>query len=355
MPREDVQVFVDGGVGRLRLNRPEALHALTLEMCRKMTAALLAWRDDPAVRLVMIDHAEGRGFCAGGDVRSLYDSVQAGDGEALRFFYEEYRLDHLLFAYPKPTVAVMDGVVMGGGCGVAMPCRYRIATERTALAMPETAIGLFPDVGGGWFLSRLPSCAGAWMALTGARVRAADCLLLGLATDYVAAADLERLKAQIIAEPEAVETRLAELDADAGQPEFATVEDRVRRAFGADTVEEILERLSDEGEWGEAQAKAMAGRSPLLMKVALRQLQEGARKAGFADEMAMEFRMVSRVIMSPDFTEGVRAVIVDKDNAPRWRPAALAQVTPQMVEAVFAPLPAGQEWTPLPQLQGDRT
>lgn len=345
----EVIIRIEGGVGRLTLNRPAALHALTIDMVHAMTKALLAWQDDPAVKLVMLDHSTGRGFCAGGDVRYLYDSMKAGDGKAIRFFHDEYQLDHLLFAYPKPTVVFMDGLVMGGGSGIAMPCRYRIATERTIFAMPETGIGLFPDVGASRFLPPLPGHAGVWMALTGARAKAADCLLFGLATDFVHAEDLERLKAAILADPDAIETLLVEVEADEGRPEFAALEDQVSRTYCGDRVENILIRLEEEGDWGVAQIAAIRSKSPLLSKIAFRQLKEGATKTAFADNMTMEFRMVSRVIETHDFTEGVRAVIVDKDNQPKWSPATLEEVTTEMVEAVFAPLPADQEWKPLAQ------
>jgi len=184
---EEVLCRVEGKVGRITLNRPQAIHALTTNMCRLMTCALLSWRDDPSVELVLLDHSGERGFCAGGDIRMLAESG-ADDGRLAReFFFTEYRLNHLLFEYPKPTVALMDGITMGGGVGLAMPCRYRVATERTTFAMPETGIGLFPDVGGGWYLSRMPDHMGLWLALTGARIKAADCELLDIATDTIGA------------------------------------------------------------------------------------------------------------------------------------------------------------------------
>ena len=167
---DDTLTYIDGRAGRLRLNRPKALHALNLPMVRQMTRALLDWRHDRAVRLVIIDHAEGRGFCAGGDVVSIAQSAQ-GQSEAGRaFFFEEYRLNHLMYTYAKPGVVFMDGITMGGGVGISQPCRYRVATENTRFAMPETTIGLFPDVGGGWYLSRLPGRSGVFLALTGARL-----------------------------------------------------------------------------------------------------------------------------------------------------------------------------------------
>ena len=180
----DVLTFIEGKVGRIRLNRPKALHALNTAMCEAILAALTEWRTDPAVEAVLIDHAEGRGFCAGGDIRMLAESGAQDGAEARAFFHTEYRMNHALFTYAKPTIAFMDGITMGGGVGLACPCDFRIATENTKLAMPETGIGLFPDVGGGWYLSRLPGRVGQFMALTGYRADGADCLALGLATHY---------------------------------------------------------------------------------------------------------------------------------------------------------------------------
>ncbi len=195
MSETDVIVAVEGRVGRLTLNRPSALNALSLDMLKAMTRALVRWCDDPAVQAVLIDHAGDRGFCAGGDIREAAEGAK-GDGQAARaFFHAEYQLNALLFAYPKAVMSIMDGVTMGGGVGIARPALYRIATERTLFAMPEAAIGLFPDVGAGWYLSRLPGCEGLWIALTGARLGPADCLLLGLATDYVPSARIPALKA----------------------------------------------------------------------------------------------------------------------------------------------------------------
>jgi enoyl-CoA hydratase len=317
-------------------------------MCRIMIEALQAWRDDPGVKLVLLDHAGERGFCAGGDIRMLAESG-AADGRAARaFFYTEYQLNHLMFEYPKPVVAVIDGITMGGGVGISLPARYRVATERTTFAMPETGIGLFPDVGGGWHLPRMPGRFGLWLALTGARIKAADCELLGIATDFIESAKVEAFKAALIADPAAVETLLTEYEGDAGRPPLAAHQDQVNHLFGADSVEAIVEALEREGsDWARAQLGVLATKSPQTLKVAFRQLAEGARMTTFADNMRMEFRVAARVVQRHDFLEGVRAVIVDKDNAPRWNPASLADMTPAMLDEIFAPLPADQEWSPL--------
>jgi len=348
MSEPEVLTRVEGRVGRITLNRPKALHALTTAMCQAMTEALLAWRDDPAVELVLLDHSGERGFCAGGDIRMLAESG-AGDGYLARqFFFVEYRLNHLLFEYPKPVLAVMDGVTMGGGVGLSMPARYRVATERTTFAMPETGIGLFPDVGGGWYLPRMPGHAGLWLALTGARIKAADCELLGIATDFVESGRIEDLKAAVLADPAAVETLLTEFEGDAGRPPFAEHQDQVDHLFGKDSVEAILAALEAEGsDWSKAQLAILATKSPQTMKVAVRQLRLGAAAASFADNMRMEYRIGARVVRMPDFLEGVRAVIVDKDNHPKWNPPTVSGVGEATLDAIFAPLPAAEEWSPL--------
>jgi len=346
---------VEAGVGRLTLNRPAALHALNEAMCRTMIEALLAWRDDPTVHAVLIDHAGERGFCAGGDIRMLAESG-AGDGAAARrFFFVEYQLNALLFDYPKPVLTIMDGVTMGGGVGLAMPSRYRVATERTNFAMPETGIGLFPDVGGGWHLPRLPGQTGMWLALTGARLRGADCLALGIATHFVESGRVAELKDLLLsAHPhlrgdERIENALRSLESDPGPAPIAARRADIDRLFGGDSVEAIFAALAaDPSDWAKAQLEVLKTKSPQTLKVAFRQLRQGAAMASFADEMAVEYRIGARVVQRPDFIEGVRAVIVDKDNAPRWSPATLGGVTEAMLDAIFAPLPAEEEWWALP-------
>jgi len=348
---EEVLVRIDGKVGRLTLNRPQALHALTTNMCRILTEALLAWKDDPAIELVLIDHSGERGFCAGGDIRMLAESG-AGDGAAAReFFFTEYRLNHLLFEYRKPLVVIMDGITMGGGVGLAGPATYRVATERTTFAMPETGIGLFPDVGGGWFLPRMPGHIGLWLALTGARIKAADCELVGMATDFMESGKVEAFKTALVADPQAVETLLTEYEGDAGRPPLAIHQDEIDRLFGADSVEAILAGLEAAGtDWSKEQLKALATKSPQTLKVAFRQLALGGQAKTFAENMAMEYRIGARVVQRRDFLEGVRAVIVEKDNAPKWSPATVSEVSDALLDEIFAPLASAQEWSPLPGL-----
>ncbi len=344
---DDILISGEGPVAYLRLNRPKALHALNLPMCEAITAALADWRADTAIEAIILDHAEGRGFCAGGDIRMLADSG-AGDGsDARAFFATEYRMNHRLFTYAKPIVAVMDGITMGGGVGIALPCRYRVATENTKLAMPETGIGLFPDVGGGWYLSRLPGRIGQYLALTGHRLNGAECLALGLATHYLTADRLDEAKTRIAADPQAIDATLDALAAPAPDAPLLAHRDAIDRLFAADDLETILAALdADGGDWAQVQRTTLATRSPQAMKVSLKLLLDGAQMPTFEDEMRQEYAVAIHVVQRPDFAEGVRALIVDKDNAPRWNPATPAEVSDHMIDRIFAPLPAGEEWTP---------
>ena len=344
----DMLIRREGSAGFLSLNRPKALHALTQEMDHAMTAALREWRDDPQVHSIIIDHAEGRGFCAGGDIAFLRNSALSDGGVSGRkFFYEEYQLNHLLFTFPKPVVAFMDGITMGGGVGISQPAKFRVATENTRFAMPETGIGLFPDVGGGWHLSRLPGRIGQFLALTGARLDGAECHWTGLATHYLPHEALAEAKQRIAHghEPGGV------LSALAVSPPHARIEDnaaQIARHFASDRYEDILASLeTDDSDWAAKELATLHTKSPQTCKVALRQLHDSLLCPEFAANMAMEYRIASRVLIRPDFAEGVRAVIVDKDNAPRWDPATPEGVTNAMIDSIFAPLPAQEEWNPL--------
>jgi enoyl-CoA hydratase len=344
----EVVVHREGATGVLSLNRPKAIHALTAEMVHAMTAALLEWRDDPSIKLVIIDHAEGRGFCSGGDINLLRDSALNDEGKAgRRFFYEEYQLNHLIYSYPKPVASFMDGITMGGGVGISQPAQFRVATENTRFAMPETGIGLFPDVGGGWFLSRLKGRLGQFLGLTGARLDGAECLWAGLATHYLPAASLVEVKARLAA-GEAPEAVLGGVSAEVPPARLAENADSIARHFASDRYEDILASLAaDDGEWAQKELATLHAKSPQTCKVALRQLAESFKLDDFEDNMAMEYRIASRVLTRPDFAEGVRAVIVDKDNAPQWNPATPEGVTKELVDSIFAPLPADEEWKPL--------
>ena len=345
---EDVNIHTHGHAGHISLNRPKALHALTLDMCHAMSAALSGWTDDAAVEAVILDHAEGRGFCAGGDINLLRHSALNDDGVSGRkFFHDEYQLNHQMFAYAKPIVAFMDGITMGGGVGIALPCQYRVATEHTRFAMPETGIGLFPDVGGGWHLSRLGGRLGQFLALTGARLDGAECVWAGIATHYLDTADLAEAKSRIAAghEPGQVLSALAKTPPE---PRIESNAAAIKKHFASDRYEDILASLeADDSEWAAKELATLRTKSPQTCKVALRQLADSAKLGSFADNMVMEYRIASRVLTRPDFAEGVRAVIVDKTNDPAWDPATPEGVSEELLDQIFAPLPEGEEWVPL--------
>lgn len=343
----EVLTTVEGPVGRIRLNRPKALHALTTAMCQAVLDALEAWRTDDVVRCVVIDHAEGRGFCAGGDIRMLADSGAKDGAEARAFFHTEYRMNHRLFTYAKDSVAFMDGITMGGGVGLSQPCKHRIATENTRFAMPETGIGLFPDVGGGWYLSRLPGRVGQYLALTGYRLDGAECHALGLATHYLPSERVEEAKRRIVAAPEAIAATLDTLSAAPGAAKLLAHREAIDRLFASDRLEEVFAALeAEESEFAGDTLATLRTKSPQTMKVSLKLLLDGATMATFEDEMRQEYAVGSRVVQRYDFLEGVRAVIVDKDNAPRWQPATPEGVSDHVIDQIFAPLPDGQAWTP---------
>jgi enoyl-CoA hydratase len=345
----DVLISRDGAVGRIRLNRPKAIHALTKAMCETMSEALLGWRDDAAVEAVVIDHAEGRGFCAGGDVVMLARSGAADGVDAAAFFAAEYRLNHLLFTYPKPTVAIIDGITMGGGVGISLPCTYRVATENTRFAMPETGIGLFPDVGGGWYLSRLTGRVGQFMALTGARLDGAECHYLGLATHYVASADLPALIDRIVKAPGRIAGSLGGAESKPPEARIAANEALIARLFASDSLEEVIAALEADGDWAHSELATIRTKSPLSCKVSLRLLAEGASRPDFAAEMTAEYALAVRVVRTHDFIEGVRALLIDKDNRPDWQPATPEAVTEAMIDELFAPLSTSERWTPFPE------
>ncbi|MEM1106158.1 MAG: enoyl-CoA hydratase/isomerase family protein [Pseudomonadota bacterium] len=343
---QNVLISAAGGVGRITLNRAAALHALTLPMCEAILAALKAWRSDASVHLVMIDHADGtRGFCAGGDIRMLAESG-AGDGAKARaFFAAEYRMNVEIARFPKPVLALMDGVTMGGGVGLSVHGSHQVATERTVFAMPETGIGLFPDVGGGWFLPRLRGHLGTWLALTGARLKGGDVAAAHIASHFLPSELLPNLKKQVLEADFSggAAEMLGEILSRASHPvppgAFEPHLETIEETFSAPTAEEIAAALAAHpSPWAQVQYSQLAAKSPETVKVALRQLQIGAALERFEDNMAMEYRIGWRKVQSADFLEGVRAVILDKDNSPKWSPETLEAVSQAQVEAYFAPL-----------------
>jgi enoyl-CoA hydratase len=335
----------EGAAGVVTLNRPQALNALTLGMVRGLAAALDAWQEEPGVTRIIIEGAGEKAFCAGGDIRAIHDLGRAGrQEEALAFWREEYLLNARIKDYPKPYVALIDGIVMGGGVGVSLHGSHVVAGERFLFAMPEVGIGFFPDVGATWMLPRLPGAYGRFIALTGERIRQADAVALGLAGAAVASQDMPALKARLIAgEPvdEAIRTFARQLPPGPLMAEASLI----GQCFSADTVESVLERLDAHAARGSAFARGAAAtmrtKSPMSLCIAHEQMKRGSRMS-FAEAMRTEFRIVSRICYGADFCEGVRATIIDKDGAPRWSPGALADVDPAEVARHFAPL-AGDE------------
>jgi enoyl-CoA hydratase len=330
-----------GAAGVITLNRPRQLNALTLGMVRAVRDAFEVWRDDASITRIIIQGAGGRAFCAGGDIRALHDLGRAGRIDEQRMFWrEEYTLNHMLKTYPKPIVALIDGIVMGGGVGLAFHGSHRVATEKLTFAMPEVGIGFFPDVGASWLLPRLPGHAGRYLALTGARIGQGDALALGLATHGVESAALAGVYGALVG-GEDIEAVLAAAPGHSTPPKLIDHAKIVDEAFAEDALTAIMARLGQFALGGSHFAaetlEAMRTKSPTSMAIALEQMRRGGDMR-FAEVMRMEFRIVSRIAEGHDFYEGVRAVIIDKDNAPAWKPTVVEQLDPRAIAAHFAPL-----------------
>ena len=339
-PQSDILFERRGAAGIVRLNRPQALNAVTHEMVRALARQLAAWASDAAVTRVIITAAGERAFSAGGDIRALYELGRAGrQAEMLTFWRDEYPLNAYIKRFPKPYVALIDGLVMGGGVGISIHGSHRVAGDRFSFAMPEVGIGFFPDVGATWFLPRMPGELGTWCALTGDRLKSADAVAAGIATHHVRSERFADL-ADALCGNVPVDAVLGAFAEPAGQG--TAYRGPIDRLFAGDRVEDILAKLEAEtGEWAVKTAAAIRTKSPLSLKIALAQVRRG-RDWSFGDCMRAEFRIVSRIVYGHDFYEGVRAVIVDKDNVPRWRPAVLADAADADVERHFASLGADE-------------
>lgn len=333
----DILIRADRGVGRITLNRPRAINALSDDMLREMGAALTRWATDPQVRVVLLDGAGERGLCAGGDIRSIHQAIQAGTTGPIDFWREEYQVNALIANYPKPYVAVMDGLVMGGGVGVSAHGSVRVVTERTAIGMPEVSIGFIPDVGGTYLLSRAPGELGTHLALTAGRIGAADAILCGLADQYLPSAALAEL-ADLPAEELLVQIAGRAETPPAGQ--LAADREWIDSCYAADSVEQILDNLTGSGHpAAEAAAKEIQAKAPTAVKVTLRALRQARELATVEDCLNLEHTLVSRFLTAPDLGEGIRAAVIDKDRNPSWRPATLAEVDEAAVAEYFVPLP----------------
>lgn len=354
---QDVIAEVRGQVGCITLNRPKALNALSLPMIRALTQALLSWRDDPRLKVVAVRGSSKHGvfgaFCAGGDLRFFHQAALAGNPELEDFFTEEYALNHLVHNYPKPYLAFMDGVVMGGGMGISQGARVRLVTEQTRMAMPETLIGLFPDVGGGYFLSRCPGRTGEWLALTGEVIGAGDAINLGLADRWMKSSRMaeawQALEDLDLDRPAALDAWMASYSTGGGLD--ATVSRaEIDQFFSAATVPAIVHALeSSDSAWARHTAATLRKRSPLMLHVVLEQVRR-ARDMSLAADLRMERDMVRHCFNTQHLTrsgtasetvEGVRALAVDKDHRPQWTPARIEDVSPEMVAPFFeSPWPA---------------
>jgi enoyl-CoA hydratase/carnithine racemase len=347
----------------ITLNRPAALNALSLEMIEELRDALRRVAGDSSVHAVLIRGAGEKAFCAGGDIRALYDSYKNQGSLHRDFFAIEYPLDYILHSYPKPYIALMDGITMGGGMGIAQGSRMRIVGERTRIAMPEVAIGFFPDVGASYFLSRLPGSLGPYLALTGVQIRAADALYAGLADVYLQRAAADRLPDELSAitwargeeHRAAIEGLVKRLASDAGPAPLAALRAAIDEHFAVATVPALLASLAAESrpeyaDWARETAALLNARSPTMLAVTLKQLQMG-RSMTLAQCLRMEIGMAWQCFAQGDFIEGVRAVVIDKDNKPKWRPARTADVTLASVEAIFNS-PWADTVHPLANLEG---
>lgn len=341
-PQDHVRAEIIGGVMIITLDRPKALNALTLEMVRAIHAHVQAAQAIPEIVAVIIEGAGGRAFCAGGDVRAVATSIGTESDVSERFFRAEYAMNRLIHRFPKPFIALVQGISMGGGVGISIHGRVRVVTDTLTFAMPETGIGLFPDVGGGWFLPRMPGELGTYLALTGAKIGAADAAAVGYATHVIANDRLADARAALIAaqpaDRAAVNAVLKPFAINPGRASLAEHRALIDRCFAKDNVESIIESLSAETSPFAAQTLAtLATRSPTSLKLTLRQIRLG-RTLEIEEALMMEFRMGQRVMAGHDFREGIRAVLIDKDNRPNWRPATLAEVSDAAIDAYFAPL-----------------
>ena len=339
---EDVLFEQRGRAGLITLNRPKALNALTLDMVHAMRAQLDAWRSDEAVEVVIVRGAGERAFCAGGDIRALHDSGKAGTPYVIDFYAHEYRLNRAIKRYPKPYIALINGIVMGGGVGVSVHGQYRVAGEGCVFAMPETGIGLFPDVGGTYFLPHRPGEIGMYLGLTGARLDVTDAKYAGIATHIVPAAQHGALIAALAEGSPPLERTLSRFAvAPENKSRVAGLQPLIDRHFGQASVEAIIASLEADASLFAAETlKSLRTKSPTSLKVTYRQIREG-KALGFEACMRLEFRLTNRFMRGHDFYEGVRAVILEKDNAPKWNPPTLERVTGGDVESFFAPLDGG--------------
>lgn len=341
----EIIVRVEGRAGRITLNRPKALNALTYEQVLVMSETLERWRTDDAVQLVILDGAGDRALCAGGDVLTFYECRDDQGAYARKFWRDEYVLNAAIARYPKPYVALQDGIVMGGGIGVSAHASHRIVTERAMLAMPETTIGLVPDVGGMWLLANAPGRFGEYLGMLGERMNAADAIVMGFADTFVSTGRLPDL-VEALVDPagDAVGVTIAGFAEAPSPPILINRQDAVDRIFALESVEAIVAALgAGDEEWQVKGAAAAQARSPLSLKVTLEAVRAARLMSSVEEALTLEYRLTNRMFLSGEFVEGIRALLVDKDKAPKWNPATLEDVSDTMVAEFLSPLPAGEE------------
>ncbi|MCX5384150.1 enoyl-CoA hydratase/isomerase family protein [Streptomyces sp. NBC_00083] len=345
--QDEILLSTEGHAAHVTLNRPRALNALTHAMVLRIDEALSAWERDPAVETVVIRGAGERGLCAGGDIRSIYEDARTGGTASADFWRDEYRLNAHIARYRKPYVALMDGIVMGGGVGVSAHGTVRIVTERSRVAMPETGIGFVPDVGGTYLLALAPGLLGTHLALTGASVGAADALLCGLADQFVPAGRLDAFTADLARLP--VRDALARHVAEPPPGELAARRPWIDHCYAAGTVEEIIDRLLTSGETeAKETAGTLAAKSPTALKVTLAALRRARELGSLERVLEQEYRVSCAALGTHDLVEGIRAQVIDKDRTPHWSPATLAEVTDDDVARYFAVAAAGRSRTQSP-------
>ncbi|UXA05804.1 enoyl-CoA hydratase/isomerase family protein [Mycobacterium sp. SMC-2] len=334
---DEVSTRIDGDVGLITLNRPKAINSLNQQMVEALSATLTDWAHDDAVRAVVLSGAGERGLCAGGDVVSIYHSARKDGVEARRFWRDEYLLNAQIADFPKPYVALMDGIVMGGGVGVSAHANTRVVTDTSKIAMPEVGIGFVPDVGGTFLLSRAPGGLGLHAALTGAPFSGADAIAMGFADHYVPHDDLEAFTRAIIAD--GVQSALAKHAIEPPPSGLAAQRDWIDECYAGDTVEDIVAALRGHGAGPAEQAADLIGtRSPISLSVTLEAVRRAAKLQTVKDVLVQDYRVSSASLRSHDLVEGIRAQLIDKDREPKWSPATLSQVTRADVEAYFTPV-----------------
>ncbi|KAI8767681.1 hypothetical protein BgiMline_026650 [Biomphalaria glabrata] len=350
---EEILFQTVNNTGVITLNRPKALNALNLSMVRKMYAQMLRWEEDPSIGLVLIKGEGEKSFCAGGDIRAVTEAGRKGDQLAQDFFREEYILNHKIGVYKKPYVALIDGITMGGGVGLSVHGMFRVATERTMFAMPETGIGLFPDVGGGHFLPRLDGKLGIFLALTGFRLKGRDVKHIGIATHFIDSMQINELEKQLTslrsdAGVDGVAAVLSRLNSESTldtDKDFVLKPhlEKINKLFAGQTMEKIFDNLqNDKSEWAKKQLDILKKMSPTSLKITLRLLLEGKTRS-LAEDLTVEYRLSQRCLEDRDFYEGVRAVLIDKDNNPQWNPASIKDVSNSKVDWFFSPLDPKKE------------